>query len=433
VIPYIVRSTSSDSGPFLRALNLNREQDYLVPSAGNSPPPRGTPYLCIVPVHDYWRLSQEMCRKYEVAHFASLIDPEVEQNLRQGQALIVMDLSNEGVPLDVGLFECFHEWLDHAGVSGLSAFWINQNRRLAEDYATHFSRSRPQLMRFGTYDYFIKMTAHDLASGSGVAAEIPVDNWVEEMFAPRNKTHSFLCLNATPRPHRVFALGALRHYGLLDSMAVSFPGLSYEKGSSSPETVMSVFNSFENLSFMRDDVESACLFRDLRVDTFTSTGNALWNQIDPAALLTTFASLVTETEMSSGNVRRISEKSIKSLGLGHPTVILGNPGSLQIARDLGFDDWSSAIDASYDLVTDPGERLLRVMQELLRIESEIRVDPARWLKSARDAGQSNFEHGTDGLLHTYVQRCERPLLESLSSVLANLSESLNYFNGAVER
>ncbi|MFP3519931.1 hypothetical protein SB766_27495, partial [Pseudomonas sp. SIMBA_077] len=72
------------------------------------------------------------------------------------------------------------------------------------------------------------------------------------------------------------------------------------------------------------------------IDSFQQGGNDLSQNIVPDLFYRSVSSLVTETEFSNGSMKRITEKSIKAYCMGHPAIIFGNPGSLDIIRSFGF-------------------------------------------------------------------------------------------------
>jgi hypothetical protein len=59
-----------------------------------------------------------------------------------------------------------------------------------------------------------------------------------------------------------------------------------------------------------------------------------------------------------------TEKTYKSLMLGHPFALYGGQHSLAKIRELGFETFGDAIDESYDLVPYPQERADRLVESL---------------------------------------------------------------------
>jgi len=115
------------------------------------------------------------------------------------------------------------------------------------------------------------------------------------MFDPAGKDRTLLCLNATPRLHRVLTIARLMHHGLFDDALVSFPGVEFAKdGDVGSEARISAYLASQPaLAHLADAAHCATALRDLRVDAFVDRGNALFDKIDPEPYRHTFFSLVT--------------------------------------------------------------------------------------------------------------------------------------------
>jgi hypothetical protein len=50
-------------------------------------------------------------------------------------------------------------------------------------------------------------------------------------------------------------------------------------------------------------------------------------------------------------------------------IVVGNPGTLALLRELGFQTFPELFDETYDSIEDPVERVRRVMQEVARVLS----------------------------------------------------------------
>ena len=81
----------------------------------------------------------------------------------------------------------------------------------------------------------------------------------------------------------------------------------------------------------------------------------------PSHYYNTHISIVSETTQ---NEWFPTEKTYKSLMLGHPFVVYGGPHSLAKIRDLGFETFDHCIDESYDSAEYPLERAERLIKSL---------------------------------------------------------------------
>ncbi|XWN32703.1 MAG: hypothetical protein ROR55_06280 [Devosia sp.] len=101
--------------------------------------------------------------------------------------------------------------------------------------------------------------------------------------------------------------------------------------------------------------------------------------------------------MSDGIIQRFTEKPIIALMMGHPLLIAGNPLTVAMLEELGFDLLRSEIDHSYDTVLDPGARLDAVLAEVKRLCFMTKPERQAFLHRNRSRPAANF-HLTQGTL-----------------------------------
>ena len=108
-------------------------------------------------------------------------------------------------------------------------------------------------------------------------------------------------------------------------------------------------------------------------------------------------SLVSETEMRSGETLRFTEKTIKALAAWHPVVVAGNAGVLGLLRQHGFRTFSPWIDESYDLIADRGARLRAVLAQAKRLIEMPEAAFDGLLAEMNPVLEHNHRHFMDGL------------------------------------
>ncbi len=408
-----------DAGPFVGAIFFDDDGRALVRLAPDNRPPADGGYVCAVPVQDNWRLVPDACLKNNVPHFASSIEPAVIQDVRSGRALLLFDLSNEGPELHRSCFDAIHDFLDRNDIPGRQAVWLSQNRAIESAYRAAYAADRSSLLRFEYYDYYIKLMANWFANPSWRAdATDHMADYASAVNDPMRKTHFALCLNATPRLHRVCAVAALQHYQILDRCLVSFSGLSYAKGIPLDAAWIQTLLQQWQIPFLDKAVAEIVAMGPIRIDEFADTGNQLVDKIDISTYLRTCFSIVTETDFSDGAIDRITEKTIKAFCLGHPAFIVGNPGALRILTDLGFQDFAPALPSGYDSIKSPPMRFVAVLAEILAQISAIQRNPAGWAGRAAEVSRYNFNHSAGGLLRAYKDGHDKRVVATLEKWLA---------------
>ena len=404
-------------GFLVHACTLGGARDVLTVVPGNKLPAEG-PYACIIPVLDAWRMDRNLTERNGVPHFSTAIEPEILGHVRSGRALLVFDLTNEGPLFLPDVFKSLHNFADANNLPRSRMVWVDQNRATGPQYRAQFGGSPPDQIGFECYDFFVKVTAWFFAPASKepVLGTDP-DDYIARAFDPDRKTHLLLCLNATPRPHRILTIAALKHHGLMDTSLVSFPGLAYAKdGGVGDEARMNRYlEEFPSLEYLRSACDAVRQIKELTVDTFTEKGNALFSKIDTATYERTFFSVVTETEFTAGEVDRITEKIVKPFCLGHPTLTVGNPHATRFMTEIGFQDFDGVFDRAYEGETNPATRFNLIFDQVLKQAAAIRQSPSEWLNRVREVGSANIRHAASGkLLETYKAKYDRPVAESLA-------------------
>jgi len=407
-----------DAGPFVQAIFFDDDGRTLIRLAHDNQPPAEGRYVCSVPVRDYWRLLPNDCLRNNVSHFATAIESAVIQDVRNGRALLLLDLSNEGPEFQRSCFDAIHDFLDRNGIAGRQAVWLSQNRAIEPSYLAAYAASRGSLLRFEYYDFYIKMMANWFADSSWRAdATGHMPAYASALNDPVRKTHFALCLNATPRLHRVCAVAALQHYRILDRCLVSFSGMSYAKGIPLDATWIRTLLQQWRIPFLNKAFDEIVAMGPIQVDEFADTGNQLVDKIDVSTYLRTCFSIVTETDFSDGTIDRITEKTIKAFCLGHPAFIIGNPGAMRIATNLGFQDFAPALPVGYDSIESPPIRFVAVMAEILAQVSAIQRDPAGWAVRVAEVSRYNINHSSGGLLRAYKDGHDKRVAATLEKWL----------------
>lgn len=416
MLPFIIRG-DEHHGFFIQAWSLGGALDLLRHAPGNQPP-ADEPYLCIVPLRDAWRADKALTDRNGVPHFSAWLEPGVMDDLRREKALLVLDLSNEGPQFHPDPLGWVLRFALASGIQPRRVVWLDQNRAMGASYRAHFGDDDDiAAMGFESYDYFLKHSVYQFSPGNATPVVGPApDKHLARMFDPAAKDKLLLCLNATPRLHRVLTVAGLIHHGLFEDSLVSFFGLDFGKDGDVGH--LARIDEYLARHPQLDHLAQACrrvaALQDLKVDSFPGSGNALVDRIDPRPYQRSFFSLVTETDFTAGEVDRVTEKTIKPFCLGHPTMVVGNPNSLRFMTDLGFQSFSHTIDSGYDQETDPPQRLVRILAQLIELSIAIRHNPQAWLGRVREAGAANFRLATSGgALAAYVAMHERPLIERL--------------------
>jgi hypothetical protein len=181
-------------------------------------------------------------------------------------------------------------------------------------------------------------------------------------------------------------------HGLLEKGYVSFPGRTNHKlkDAIDLEKVLPQLSQRNDLlAHIPVFIEKCPLQLDIPVSATISP-----DFVFPLDLTTkSLFQIVTESEMSDGeHRRRFTEKILKPIVGLQPFVIAGNPGSLELLRNMGFRTFGSLIDESYDQIGDPAQRLDAVFQQINRLNDLPVISLRRDVEALNEILIHNFLH-----------------------------------------
>jgi len=146
----------------------------------------------------------------------------------------------------------------------------------------------------------------------------------------------------------------------------------------------------------------------------TSNSSAEYNHEDHTK---TNCSIVLETVFD--NRIHLTEKTLRPIACGHPFIILSGQGTLKYLRSYGFKTFDPFINESYDLVTDPNERMLMVLTEMDRINNLPQSEQERIWKACAVIARHNkelffsdrFFNTVKHELYNNVKNIEEPIID----------------------
>ena len=85
-----------------------------------------------------------------------------------------------------------------------------------------------------------------------------------------------------------------------------------------------------------------------------------------------YCSIILEThfDADSSNGAFITEKTFKAIKHGHPFIIVGCAGSLELLRQLGYRTFDHLIDCSYDSEVNNTERWIKIVNSINKIKQQ---------------------------------------------------------------
>lgn len=278
----------------------------------------------------------------------SFINSKILQKVRDNLAAIVIIFPYEGevgckhvYPTELHLID---EWCDREMLPHKNVFFIHGNLNVEE---FNFTKDiKVNLIGVSMFEEWVT----NAKSESGVRTYLP----------KYTGDRVFLNYNRQPRVHRLLFFLELMRHNLLSCGLVSFNTASnmfYE-----PRPHVEVYDA-DLLPFL-DVFETD---HKMRMVIDVDTTENLASDLTLKNYEDTFISVVSET-WACDDMLFFTEKIWKPIFIGHPFILIGNPGSLKKLKSWGYKTFDKWIDESYDEVVPLKERYSIILRELKRFE-----------------------------------------------------------------
>ena len=106
---------------------------------------------------------------------------------------------------------------------------------------------------------------------------------------------------------------------------------------------------------------------------------------------TTDIEVVLETLFDDDRLH-LTEKSLRPIACGQPFILAGTHGSLEYLRSYGFKTFGNVWDESYDLVADPAERLMQIVELMNQIKHWLPHMRERKMAEVQAIAEYNRQH-----------------------------------------
>jgi hypothetical protein len=337
----------------------------------------------------------------------SLLSPAIVNAINEERCRLIFDFSNEsGTSM---LLDEVTRQLSGKGVLDPAKCWIICQNRL-------FERTSPGRISVAHFDFFI------LAAVNEARKILSPD--VHSLLVEKKRLgffkKKFVCLNATPRLHRIHTLLEMIDQGLIDlnfetkyingqSAFLSMPLLEVSKVDPLTRTAINQYLDGCGSSCLAKYLDGFIESLPLEADSLAEKGNQLATKITMEHYSDSGISIVTETGVDSGNMR-LTEKLIKPLALGHPFVVVGHIGSARLVKTLGYSDFSEFIDHRYDAIASPSFRIKEAVKSAGHFLERLKAGSIDLEALAMESSR-NIQWTKSGFLEYYWRHCVESVIE----------------------
>lgn len=300
------------------------------------------------------------------------LSPKYLYDLQNDRAMLLLDQSLEGYH-KTWLFDFFHEECLRHKINPNNIIYITGNMLVKKDY-NKWLKENPHNQKLNVFPYLhFERDMYNLSTSLGLDTSVKSNL----QYKRQNTIKLFNCLNKRDRNHRAWFYTKLYQNNLLDDGLINMNTFSrghYMDGESiSPEMIRQVNTTLPSWIDEPNNIyNDSHYIRRFKYDV----------------CLNSFISVISEAHFAeSSNTLFISEKTFKIIASRHPFIILGNKGTLQKLRDLGYKTFDGFIDESYDTLPT-FERMDAIIVALKKLKKEKNL--LKWYKRLQPVLNYNY-------------------------------------------
>lgn len=175
-------------------------------------------------------------------------------------------------------------------------------------------------------------------------------------------TKLYTCHNRQLRMSRIYTVGMLYRYGLINDGFVSF-------GKSSVD-IHRMNAGFYNNELKENEIVFLNNFMGTSPDGKNLAIDNPANQVTESEYENSFLTIVNETEVGRDTITFFSEKTFKPLLMGHPFLFLGGYKQLAKLKEFGYKTFDRWWDESYDDLPNWRDRVDAVLEILRALKNK---------------------------------------------------------------
>lgn len=323
------------------------------------------------------------------------ISPKFIEDVKRNRAKIVMYHTLEGYSGETGNndLEIIQSWIDELNIPSKNVYYLHGNLKVGEI-------SKEKGIQFNC----IGVSSFDLWLNPLTMPDEPCG------FHPHESKYLYLSYNRNVRAHRITLVCNLIQSNLLEDGMVSVGDFDYDE-----------YVREHKWFYPKDHGPIIQQLKEMVPIEIDKTLDTNWaNDISMENFRNTFVSVVTETHYDE-NIMFLSEKIWKPIYVGHPFIVLGNPGMLKFLKSMGYKTFDKWWDESYDNDLDVRVRA----KKITKILTQLKDKPLDELRVFRDEMDEILKHNQE-LYRTQVKKryslnrhyyqSELPILKLISNI-----------------
>jgi hypothetical protein len=317
------------------------------------------------PVHLKWypiEINHLSARSILTNSFINHLPDDVKWKINGNQLRLIVWQATE--PYDVSfpdplhpLFDGFRILRDNYRLDPSKVIFVSGDINVAQNKENSAYRDFPlRVVPFSMWERHTRYMAHDRLSLDYTAYTD------ENADALRNRVRAktFVCMNARPRPHRMYFVSELFSRGLADHGHVSLLRQGYHRRNFPRERLYDPDGRYDEPAWEMFLNRIPIALDDPQM-VYGDDRRMPAEFIDDA-----YVNIVTET-VFNGHILFPTEKIFKPCLTAQPFLLLGSRGLLAHFRDLGYETFPEFFDESYDNIVDDCLRMHTVLHQVERL------------------------------------------------------------------
>lgn len=305
---------------------------------------------------------------------------EYIKDLQNGRAFLLIDSSLEGYYSDI-IFEYLHSYCEKFNISPSRIIYVSGNMELEKNYTKWFygSEHTTSILCLG-FPHFESEVYKNIweRKYKEFVELIDFDSHVKYKSDNLNNIKLYSCTNKRPRPHRILLFKELIESNLLDKGVVSMDEFEAKD-----------INE-EGIQLSKDqllDIAPLSPIYPYGLSLQAKPTSYYIKRFNEKHALDSWINVVSEARYDD-NEKTIflSEKIFKAIALQQPFIVVGNKGSLNKLKALGYETFSNYFDESYDTL-DGSERIHKIIEVLKQLDTI--EDKLEWYKSMKPIFERN--------------------------------------------
>ena len=297
-------------------------------------------------VYEVWDLNWLILHEsYLLNYILNNLNEKCIEYLNNNKLKIILSNIGEASILDMDFFKKFEKYINSKGFSSKNFIFIDGNFDLNKIDSN---------FKIYTPNHFLSIVPDMIGMNQlGYESSQPT---IEDVKTKTNRRKHFLSFNRAERVHRGVLVSHIIKNNLLNKFHLS----------ALREFEESVHYNDPRISQYKPYITKINNIVPIQIDThkYKNENMDFWpgNCFDKELFLDSYFHLCTETFFFENGVTFFTEKMLKPIIGLQPFIVMGSYKYLDNLKKLGFKTFENIFDESYDMIEDPFDRILAILE-----------------------------------------------------------------------